>query len=70
MTRETDTDLADKGLKRVRDRKRSDLQNRAKFINESEADLYISIHVNAFPQNPRATISLHIHPKDNTKYPQ
>ena len=50
MTRETDTDLADKRLKRVRNRKRSDLQNRAKFINESEADLYISIHVNAFPQ--------------------
>jgi N-acetylmuramoyl-L-alanine amidase len=31
----------------VRNRKRSDLYNRAKIINSSNADIYISIHLNS-----------------------
>lgn len=49
MTREKDTDLAPKKLKGLAKRKRADLQERVEIINESEADLYISIHLNSLP---------------------
>jgi N-acetylmuramoyl-L-alanine amidase len=42
LTRETDTDLS----RSSKNKKRSDLTNRAKLINDSKADLYISIHLN------------------------
>ncbi|PLT35298.1 N-acetylmuramoyl-L-alanine amidase CwlD [Bacillus sp. V5-8f] len=51
MTREDDGDLADESTKGVRNRKREDLRNRVKMINESEADLFLSIHLNAIPSN-------------------
>ena len=44
MTRYDDYDLASIGASL---RKRSDLSNRAKVINDSNADLYISIHLNS-----------------------
>ena len=44
MTRYGDYDLSSNN---VRARKMSDLTNRAKIINKSEADMYISIHLNA-----------------------
>ncbi len=44
LTRYGDYDLSSIG---VRFRKKSDLSNRAKMINESNADLYISIHLNS-----------------------
>ena len=44
LTRYGDYDLSKVG---VYYRKQSDLYNRAKIINESEADLYISIHLNS-----------------------
>lgn len=47
MTREGDYDLAPTNMKRVRDRKVYDLKKRAKIINESGADFFISIHLNA-----------------------
>ena len=43
MTRDGDYDLATPGASR---RKKSDFDNRIKFINESGADLYLSIHMN------------------------
>lgn len=43
LTREGDYDLS----KTTVNRKRSDLANRAKLINESDADIYISIHLNS-----------------------
>ena len=43
LTRETDKDLA---LNNVKNRKRSDLINRAYLINKTKPDLYISIHLN------------------------
>ena len=44
LTRYGDYDLSNVG---VRYRKRSDLYNRAKVINNSTADIYISIHLNS-----------------------
>jgi N-acetylmuramoyl-L-alanine amidase len=52
LTREGDTDLADPGLKGLSRRKTADLKKRLKLINESNADLFISIHLNAIP-SPR-----------------
>ena len=43
LTRNGDYDLS----KTTKNRKRSDLANRAKIINESDADMYISIHLNS-----------------------
>ena len=43
MTREGDYDLSSPGAMR---RKKSDFDNRIKLINESNADMYISIHIN------------------------
>ena len=42
LTRESDKDLS----KTTINRKRNDLTNRAKLINNSNADMYISIHLN------------------------
>ena len=47
MTREKDTDLAPKKMKGLAKRKRADLQERVEIINESDADLYVSIHLNS-----------------------
>ena len=44
LTRENDYDLSEKGVKR---RKKSDLSNRAKIINESDCNIYLSIHLNS-----------------------
>lgn len=43
MTREEDYDLSSSNALR---RKKSDFDNRIKLINESNADMYISIHIN------------------------
>jgi N-acetylmuramoyl-L-alanine amidase len=52
MTRETDRDLADLSTKGYSRRKVEDLKNRLKMINESEADLFVSVHLNSIP-SPR-----------------
>ena len=44
LTRYGDYDLSRNNIK---ERKRSDLNNRAKIINESVADIYLSIHLNS-----------------------
>lgn len=49
MARESDTDLAPEGTKGYSRRKAEDLRQRVKLINHSEAELYISIHLNAIP---------------------
>jgi len=48
MTRYDDYDLSNNG---VTFRKKSDLYNRAKIINESNSDMYISIHLNYIDSN-------------------
>ncbi|WP_273125253.1 N-acetylmuramoyl-L-alanine amidase CwlD [Bacillus weihaiensis] len=49
LTREEDIDLADENTKGYSKRKAEDLRNRVKMINESNADLFLSIHLNAIP---------------------
>ncbi|MGG3571044.1 N-acetylmuramoyl-L-alanine amidase CwlD [Bacillus gobiensis] len=49
MTREDDRDLAPAEMKGYSKRKAEDLRSRVKMINESEADMYLSIHLNAIP---------------------
>jgi N-acetylmuramoyl-L-alanine amidase len=49
MTRETDKDLAEKGTSRLRQRKAQDLRKRVDIINNTGADLFISVHLNAIP---------------------
>lgn len=49
LTRNDDSDVANKDTKGIRNRKQEDLRNRVKFINDSAADLFLTIHLNAFP---------------------
>ncbi|MBM7705108.1 N-acetylmuramoyl-L-alanine amidase CwlD [Metabacillus iocasae] len=49
LTREGDYDLAEEGTKGYSRRKVEDLKNRLQMINESDADLYLSLHLNAIP---------------------
>lgn len=51
MTREDDTDLADHDTKGLSRRKTEDLRRRVSLINESEAELFISIHLNSIPSS-------------------
>lgn len=49
MTREEDTGLyTDSG--KIRKKKLEDLHNRQKMIRDSKCDIFVSIHLNAFPQ--------------------
>lgn len=52
MTRETDRDLADDGIRGYSRRKTSDLYNRLAIVNDESNDLFVSIHLNAIP-SPR-----------------
>lgn len=47
LTRDGDYDLAES----TTNHKRNDLYNRVKLINNSKADMYISMHLNASPSN-------------------
>jgi N-acetylmuramoyl-L-alanine amidase len=47
MTREEDTDLADRDTKGLSKRKVQDLHRRVEKINDSEADFFVSIHLNS-----------------------
>lgn len=51
MTRETDKDLAGEGTQRIRHRKTEDLLKRTEIVNSSNADMFISIHLNAIPSS-------------------
>ncbi|MED4018121.1 N-acetylmuramoyl-L-alanine amidase CwlD [Sutcliffiella cohnii] len=49
MTREEDVDLASEGTRGYSRRKAEDLRKRVEMINHSDADLFLSIHLNAIP---------------------
>lgn len=51
LIREADVDLASENTRGYSKRKVEDLQNRVQFINESEADFFVSIHLNAIPSS-------------------
>lgn len=49
LTREVDKDLAAEETKGLSRRKSEDIRNRLEFVHEKEADLLLSIHLNAIP---------------------
>lgn len=51
MTRETDKDLADPDTRGYSRRKVEDLKKRLKMINDTDNDLFVSIHLNAIPSS-------------------
>ncbi|WML42617.1 N-acetylmuramoyl-L-alanine amidase CwlD [Neobacillus sp. PS3-40] len=51
MTRETDKDLASSDTRGYSRRKVEDLKTRLKMINDSDTDLFVSIHLNAIPSS-------------------
>jgi N-acetylmuramoyl-L-alanine amidase len=51
MTREDDRDLANPETKGYKRRKTEDLHYRARFIEEKQADLFVSIHMNSIPSS-------------------
>ncbi|WP_080876038.1 N-acetylmuramoyl-L-alanine amidase CwlD [Oceanobacillus timonensis] len=51
LTREEDVDLAAEGTSGLANRKSEDIRNRLAFIQEKEADFFISIHLNALPDS-------------------
>lgn len=52
LTREKDEDLADQSTKGLSKRKSEDIRNRLAFVNDKNADLFLSVHLNAIP-SPR-----------------
>ena len=48
MTRSDDNGIYDPSCTTIREKKRSDLKNRVRIANESNADLLVSIHMNYF----------------------
>ncbi|MGI8387033.1 N-acetylmuramoyl-L-alanine amidase CwlD [Robertmurraya sp. P23] len=49
MTREEDKDLAEDGTRGYSRRKTEDLKKRLAMINESEANFFVSVHLNSIP---------------------
>src|SRR5699024_6915443 len=49
LTRETDRDLAGDEVRGLSKRKSIDIRNRLAFIHEKEADIFITLHLNALP---------------------
>ena len=50
MTRDSDISIHSSDKKTIRDKKTSDLLNRAELANKSGAGLYVSIHLNTYEQ--------------------
>ncbi|MED5019984.1 N-acetylmuramoyl-L-alanine amidase CwlD [Paenibacillus chibensis] len=51
LTREGDYDLANEDTKGYSKRKTEDLKQRAKLIQDTKADLFLSIHLNSYPSS-------------------
>ncbi len=49
LTRESDRDLSDPGLSNLHEIKLQDLTRRVELANQNNADIFLSIHVNSFP---------------------
>ena len=49
LTRENDADLADEGTRGLARRKSEDIRKRMEFIEKKNADLFLTIHLNALP---------------------
>lgn len=51
LTREDDYDLADENTTGLSRRKNEDLRERLRLVNESNGDLFLTIHLNAIPSS-------------------
>lgn len=51
LTRSDDYSIHDPDKQTIREKKNSDLRNRKKIMNESGADVFVSIHLNKFEQS-------------------
>lgn len=50
LTRTDDNAIYDSNCKTIKEKKNSDLRNRVKIGNNSNADIFVSIHLNKIPQ--------------------
>lgn len=66
MTRDSDTGLYTDDDRPIRQKKREDLLARKKIIEESGADIAVSIHLNSFPQDASVYGAQVFYPKDST----
>lgn len=69
MTREEDKDLAEDGTRGYSRRKTEDLKKRLAMINESEANFFVSVHLNSIPSQKWSGAQTFYAPqlKDNAK---
>ncbi|WP_163971980.1 N-acetylmuramoyl-L-alanine amidase CwlD [Oceanobacillus halotolerans] len=63
LTRETDKDLASEETEGLSKRKSEDIRNRLSFIHDKNADLFLTIHLNAIPQTQWSGAQTFYHPK-------
>ena len=50
LTRNNNNGIHDSNCKTIREKKNSDLKNRVKIANQSNADIFVSIHLNKIPE--------------------
>ncbi|MUV38126.1 N-acetylmuramoyl-L-alanine amidase [Lentibacillus sp. JNUCC-1] len=62
LTRETDTDLAAGDTKGLSKRKSEDIRKRLAFIEEKDADFFLTIHLNAIPSPKWSGAQTFYHP--------
>lgn len=62
LTRDTDIDLSDSSASGFHGKKRQDLSRRVSMANDRNADLYISVHCNAFPGQKEHGAQVFSHP--------
>lgn len=63
LTREEDRDLASDDTKGLSRRKSEDIRNRLEFLNAKDADLFVSIHLNAIPSTRWSGAQTFYYPK-------
>ncbi|MFC4559629.1 N-acetylmuramoyl-L-alanine amidase CwlD [Virgibacillus kekensis] len=69
LTRDKDTDLADKDTAGLSRRKAQDIRRRLEFIKEKEADFFITLHLNALPSSKWSGAQTFYYPKyDKSKH--
>lgn len=65
LTRDTDIDLSDDSASGWHGKKRQDLSRRVAMANDRNADLYISIHCNAYPGQREHGAQVFSHPQSS-----
>lgn len=66
MTRTTDEGVYDEGAETLREKKRTDLQNRREMIETGGEDVAVSIHLNLFEQSKYYGAQVFYAPEDET----